>query len=74
MENKLLFKSGSFTIDQKGKDAIKELAKVLDSNVDVNIMVEGHTDTDAYNGSGPLKDNWDLSVRRATEVVKTILR
>lgn len=73
MENKLLFKSGSFTIDQKGKDAIKKLAGVLAKNEDVSIMVEGHTDTDAYNGSGQLKDNWDLSARRATEVVKTLL-
>lgn len=72
MENQLLFKSGSYTVDAKGKDAILKLAKVLEKNPDISILVEGHTDTDAYNGSGALSDNWDLSVIRATRIVKIL--
>lgn len=73
LENQLLFKSGSYTVDSKGKSAIKKLAAVLSKNQDINIVVEGHTDTDAYNGSGQLKDNWDLSVIRATQIVKLLV-
>ncbi|MBU0763506.1 MAG: OmpA family protein [Bacteroidetes bacterium] len=73
LEEKLLFKSGSFAVDQKGKDALKKLAVVLEKNPDVNILVEGHTDNVPYMGSGQLKDNWDLSVMRATSIVKILL-
>lgn len=73
LENQLLFKSGSYTVDSKGKSAIKKLAAVLEKNSDINIVVEGHTDSDAYNGSGQLKDNWDLSVIRATQIVKLLI-
>ena len=73
LENQLLFKSGSYTVDEKGKQAIKKLAAVLAKNPDINVLVEGHTDTDQYNGSGALKDNWDLSVIRATQIVKLLL-
>lgn len=72
MEDKLLFKSGSFEIDTRGADAIRELAKVLGQNKDINIMVEGHTDDVPYQGRGELKDNWDLSVKRATTVVRLL--
>lgn len=72
MEDKLLFKSGSFEIDTRGADAIKELANVLAQNADINIMVEGHTDDVPYQGRGELKDNWDLSVKRATTVVRLL--
>lgn len=72
MENQLLFRSGSYTVDAKGKDAILKLAKVLEKNPDISILVEGHTDTDPYNGSGALSDNWDLSVIRATQIVKIL--
>jgi chemotaxis protein MotB len=72
MEDKLLFKSGSFEIDTRGADAIKELANVLAQNSDINIMVEGHTDDVPYQGRGELKDNWDLSVKRATTVVRLL--
>ena len=71
MEAKLLFASGSITVDSKGKSALVKLAKVLQDNDDVNILVEGHTDSDKFqNTSGGIKDNWDLSVLRATAVVK----
>ena len=72
MEDKLLFKSGSFEIDTRGADAIKELANVLAQNSDINIMVEGHTDDVPFQGRGELKDNWDLSVKRATTVVRLL--
>lgn len=72
LENELLFKSGSYTVGSEGKKALKQLAGVLNDNSDINIMVEGHTDTDKYSGSGALKDNWDLSVVRATQIVKIL--
>ncbi len=70
MENKLLFPSGSFTINPKGADAIKKLAKVLEAHPDIRILVEGHTDNVPYSGKGNLSDNWDLSAKRATSIVR----
>lgn len=72
LEESLLFASGSFTVDSKGVEAIKKLAKVLESNPDINVLIEGHTDNVPYTGTGVLKDNWDLSVLRATAIVKII--
>ncbi len=72
LEESLLFASGSYTVNSKGTDVLKKLAKVLEQNTDINVMVEGHTDNVPYKGSGDLKDNWDLSVKRATSVVKII--
>ena len=72
LENELMFKSGSWDIGSKGEEAIKQLAAVLNENADINIMVEGHTDSDKYYGKGALEDNWDLSVKRATEIVKLL--
>jgi chemotaxis protein MotB len=74
MEDKLLFASGSWTVSPKGVEAIKMLAQVLEENKDLNVMVEGHTDNDAYHGSTAVKDNWDLSVMRATAIVKLLLK
>ncbi|MCX6352564.1 MAG: OmpA family protein [Bacteroidetes bacterium] len=73
MEEKLLFESGKYTINSNGKEALLQLAKVLNDKKDVNVLVEGHTDSIPYKGSGVIKDNWDLSVLRATEVVKIII-
>ena len=73
MENKLLFASGSWTVGTEGKKAIKELANILAQNGDISVLIEGHTDNVPYSGKGPLKDNWDLSTKRATEVLKLIL-
>ncbi len=73
MDESLLFASGSYEIEKKGQKALKSLSEVLEKNADVNILVEGHTDNVPYNGSGALKDNWDLSVKRATSVVKILL-
>lgn len=74
MDNKLLFPSASWTVSKEGIGAIKELAKVLEQDSSLNIMVEGHTDNDAYRGSTAVKDNWDLSVMRATSIVKLLLQ
>lgn len=74
MENKLLFPSASWTVSKDGVNAIKELAKVLQQDSTLNIMVEGHTDNDAFRGSTAVKDNWDLSVMRATAIVKLLLQ
>ncbi len=73
MEEKLLFPSGSFSVNAKGKEALVKLAKVLEDNKDISILVEGHTDSVPYRGSGNLKDNWDLSVKRATSIVRVLL-
>ena len=74
MESKLMFPSASWTVSNEGNKAIKELAKVLEENPDLNIVVEGHTDNDPYKGSTAVKDNWDLSVMRATAIVKLLLQ
>ena len=73
MDDKLLFRSGSFEIDPKGAEAVRDLAVVLAANPDISIMVEGHTDDVPYRGSGNLKDNLDLSVKRATTVTRLLL-
>ena len=72
MDEKLLFKSGSYTVDVRGAQALKQLAQVLSANKDINIVIEGHTDNIPYKGSGDLKDNWDLSVKRATSIVRIL--
>lgn len=71
MSDKLLFKSGSSAVEDKGKEALKLLSGVLDKNTDIDILIEGHTDnvpikTNIY------KDNWDLSVARATSIVRIL--
>lgn len=74
LDEKLLFKSASWDIDANGKNALKKLAGVLERNPDIQVTIEGHTDNVPYNpGSGQLKDNWDLSVKRATTVVRVLL-
>ena len=72
LDESLLFSSGSYSVGSKGSDVLKKLAKVLEQNQDINIVVEGHTDNVPLNGKGDIKDNWDLSVKRATSVVKII--
>jgi chemotaxis protein MotB len=73
LEENLLFKSGSITVDLKGVEALKKLARVLEQNPDINITIEGHTDNMPYKSGGCIKDNWDLSVQRATSIIRTIL-
>ncbi|SMO38858.1 OmpA family protein [Solitalea koreensis] len=70
LTDKLLFDTGSIIIDNKGKEALSELAKVLSTQPDINILVEGNTDNARVVNLGQIKDNWDLSVLRATSVVR----
>ncbi len=72
MEAKLLFASGSTAVDPNGKKALVDLAKAIENEADMEIIVEGHTDTDKLASPNHPKDNWELSVLRATEVVKII--
>jgi len=73
LEEKLLFQSGSYQVNEQGINALRKIANVLEQNKDIEIVVEGHTDNVPYNGRGELKDNWDLSVKRATSVVRIML-
>lgn len=73
LDESLLFASGKTNVEAKGVEALKEVAKVLEQNADINILVEGHTDDVPMKGAGEIKDNWDLSVMRATSVTKIIL-
>jgi chemotaxis protein MotB len=70
MESKLLFPSGSTAIDPEGKKALIELAKAIQDQTELEIIVEGHTDTDQLRSANIPRDNWELSVLRATAVVK----
>jgi chemotaxis protein MotB len=72
LEERLLFATGSFIVDKDGKEAVKKLAKVMENNKDISILIEGHTDNVPMKGTGDIKDNWDLSVMRATSVVRII--
>ena len=71
MSDKLLFKSGSAAVEAKGKEAIKVLAGVLDKNRDIDILIEGHTDNVPIK-TAIYRDNWDLSVARATSIVRIL--
>ena len=73
LENQLLFPSSNTVVDKKGREALSNLAKAIENDKDINIMVEGHTDTDKVLGGAAYKDNWDLSVLRATSVVRILL-
>ncbi len=73
LEESLLFPSGSTKVQPEGIDALNKLAQALESNPDIDVMVEGHTDDVTMNGKGDIKDNWDLSAMRATSIVKILL-
>jgi chemotaxis protein MotB len=72
ISDKLLFKSGSYDIGDRAGEVLGKVAQVLKNQPDIEFMVEGHTDNVAVKGNGPLTDNWDLSVRRATAVVRIL--
>jgi chemotaxis protein MotB len=72
ISDKLLFQSGSYDINEKAKQVLGKVATVLKNQPDLEFMVEGHTDNIAFSGSGPISDNWDLSVKRATTVVRLL--
>ena len=71
MSDKLLFKSGSAAVETKGVEALKVLGDVLNKNTDIDILVEGHTDNVPIRTS-VYRDNWDLSVARATSIVRIL--
>ncbi len=74
LEEKLLFKTARWDVDANGRNALKKLSVVLEKNPDIQITIEGHTDNVPYHPEGgQLKDNWDLSVKRATSVVRVLL-
>ena len=73
LDESLLFASGKTAVESKGVEALKNVAKVLEQNSDINVVVEGHTDDVPMKGAGEIKDNWDLSVMRATSVTKILL-
>ena len=73
LQEKLLFKSGSAVVDPKGKDALGTLAKVLNTTPDINVMIEGHTDTVPIN-KDKFQDNWALSTARATSIVRILTK
>ncbi len=73
LEAKLLFKSGSTVVEPEGKKALVELGKVLENEKDLEIIVEGHTDTDKLISTAAPRNNWELSVLRATSVVEILL-
>ena len=72
MDDKLLFASGSWTINEQGLQAIQNLAKVLENEPDISVLIEGHTDNVPYRGSGQIKDNWDLSSRFQQQLVRVL--
>jgi chemotaxis protein MotB len=74
LEEKLLFPSGKADVNQSGVSALKKLAKVLEQNQDINITIEGHTDDVPYRTDAAIQDNWDLSVKRSTAVVRILLQ
>jgi len=70
--DKLLFKSGSYDVTDKAKGVLAKVAKVINDKPDFECMVEGHTDNVPFTGSGVLIDNWDLSVKRSTSIVRVL--
>jgi chemotaxis protein MotB len=73
MEAKLLFKSGSIVVEAEGKNALLQIGKALENESDLEIVVEGHTDTDKLSSAAIPRNNWELSVLRATSVVEILL-
>ena len=73
MSDKLLFESGSARVDKRGKEALAKLAEVLNKQTDIDVYIEGHTDSKPIN-TVQFKDNWDLSVIRATSVVRILTK
>jgi chemotaxis protein MotB len=73
MDEKLLFKTGSIQVDPRGVLALKTMAGVLEDNPDIKITVEGHTDDVPVRTNASFADNWDLSVKRATSIVRILL-
>jgi chemotaxis protein MotB len=72
--DKLLFKSGSYVVSDRAKEVLAKVAKVINSRPTFECMVEGHTDNVPFTGNAVLLDNWDLSVKRATAIVRVLTK
>lgn len=72
--DKLLFKSGSYVVSDKAKEVLGKVAKVINSRPTFECMVEGHTDNVPFTGNAILLDNWDLSVKRSTAIVRVLTK
>ncbi|WP_298901778.1 OmpA family protein [uncultured Psychroserpens sp.] len=72
ISDKMLFNSGSYKVSDKANDILQKIANVINSEESLDVMVEGHTDNKLMKNSAAVKDNWDLSVLRATSVVKKL--
>ena len=70
--DKLLFKSGSYVVSEKAKEVLAKVAKVINSRPTFECMVEGHTDNLPYSSNSVLLDNWDLSVKRSTAIIRVL--
>ena len=72
--DKLLFKSGSYNVTDKAKAVLAKVAKVVNDKPTFECMVEGHTDNVPFIGNGVLIDNWDLSVKRSTAIIRVLTK
>jgi len=72
ISDKMLFKSGSYDVTDKAKGVLAKVAKVVNDKPDFECMVEGHTDNVPFIGNGVLLDNWDLSVKRSTSIIRVL--
>ena len=72
--DKLLFKSGSYIVSDRAKEILAKVAKVVNDKPDFECMVEGHTDNVPFNGNSVLVDNWDLSVKRSTAIIRVLTK
>ena len=72
ISDKLLFKSGSYTINDKASKVLEKVATVVNGQPEMDVMIEGHTDDTPVSSNSSLKDNWDLSVKRSTAIVRQL--
>ena len=72
--DKLLFKSGSYVVSDRAKEVLGKVAKVINDKPTFECMVEGHTDNVPFTGNAILIDNWDLSVKRSTAIVRVLTK
>jgi chemotaxis protein MotB len=72
ISDKMLFKSGSYEVSDKAKGVLAKVAKVVNDKPDFECMVEGHTDTDQMKSNSCIIDNWDLSVKRSTAIIRIL--
>lgn len=72
--DKLMFKSGSYIVSDRAKEILGKVAKVVNDKPTFECMVEGHTDNVPFSGNGILLDNWDLSVKRSTAIIRVLTK